>query len=65
MTKYKNWNKCLKAILSITIAFFIGNVIIDAIFNDSIEWTTALLKAIIATSIVYLFKHSEKMFFKK
>ena len=62
MTKDKNWNKRLKAILSMAITFFIVNVIIDAIFNDNIEWTTALLKAIIATSIVYIFKHFEKIF---
>lgn len=39
-------------ILGLTIAFFIGNLIIDAIFNDSIEWKTSLFKAIINSSLI-------------
>lgn len=52
-------------ILGLTIAFFIGNLIIDTIFNDSIEWKTSLFKAIIAVCIIYILKYFEKVFLRK
>lgn len=65
MQKYKNLSKWLMVILGLTIAFFIGNLIIDTIFNDSIEWKTSLFKAIIAVCIIYILKYFEKVFLRK
>ena len=65
MQNYKNLSKCLMVILGLTIAFFIGNLMIDAIFNDSIEWKTSLFKAIIAACIIYILKYFEKVFQRK
>lgn len=65
MQKYKNLSKCLMVILGLTIVFFIGNLIIDAIFNDSIEWKTSLFKAITAVCIIYILKYFEKVFLRK
>ena len=65
MQNYKNLSKCLMGILGLTIAFFIGNLIIDAIFNDSIEWKTSLFKSIIAECIIYILKYFEKVFQRK
>ena len=65
MQNYKNLSKCLMVILGLTIAFFIGNLMIDAIFNDSIEWKTSLFKAIIAVCIIYILKYFEKVFQRK
>ena len=52
-------------ILGLTIAFFIGNLMIDAIFNDSIEWKTSLFKSIITVCIIYILKYFEKVFQRK
>lgn len=65
MQNHKNLSKCLMVILGLTIAFFIGNLMIDAIFNDSIEWKTSLFKAIIAVCIIYILKYFEKVFQRK
>lgn len=46
-------------------SIFIGNLMIDAIFNDSIEWKTSLFKAIIAVCIIYILKYFEKVFQRK
>lgn len=65
MQNYKNLSKCFLVFLCITIAFFIGNLIIDTIFSDGIEWEMSLFKAIIAACIVCVLKYLEKMFQKK
>lgn len=65
MQNYKNLSKYLMVILGLTIAFFIGNLMIDAIFNDSIEWKTSLFKAIITVCIIYILKYFEKVFQRK